>query len=988
MHTECGTHFGDVAGALLATRAGAATWVPALIVCVFAAAAASLAADPPPQSPGPLGTFPGPVPGDVFREYTNSLSMLRIGGDLDYGGGYRTLGGSVDLVDAVRAEIVIEKVLCHTNTYGLAVKFNDDSKPWIQLPESEHIPTNPWNYQHHYATCTAPVPLSHLQSGSNTYKLAVVDASVGWEQNLLYGIHLRVYYSSSKRHPTGAITSPTTGGTLGLNPTITASTSGSVARVEFVGFYEDFDYDGDGIYREWQYRWLQADLENHLGTATSAPYAVTWNNEWVPDQTQPMKVAARVVGTDGVIYMTEPVDNIGLNRPGLAVEMCKPYDVPTSWISRVKAGSEHFDVTGDLGAAIEARYTVVVWRHEGSCNIYVNGNDLGSKTFACLTLNQHSIPLNFLQAGQNTLSNSKTASNHHGQEFNWPGFVVFIRYVGNTTPTAPQITSHPQDVTADEGDQVTFSASATGYPAPGLQWRRNGVDIAGATGETYSFVCGVADDGDVFTVVATNSEGSATSDGATLAVVADTVGPQLLDATATSTTTVLATFDEALSPTGANTAANYTISGGSGPDVVSAALQGGGTSVLLTLATELVEGVTYTLTVSSVTDVPGNAIQAAHDEVTFQYTAGLVGWWTFDEGSGATAADSSGMGNDGTVNGATWAGGTIGGALSFDGTSDYVAIPNESDYDCAGAVSVCAWIKADPSMGAWKGAVTKSDNMNLQRYNDTAKIVWQTNGTSQYQLQSASDVIDDQWHHVVGTYDGADKKLYVDGVLDATAACTGSIDTTDEPVEIGRNSHHDSYYWKGLIDDVRIYNRAITPAEVAALHAAGGGTPPPPPPADQDGDGLPDAWETANGMDPTDDDSDGDGTLDCDEDPDGDGYTNLEEYLAGTDPNSSGTPPGDQDGDGLPDAWETANGTDPTDDDTDGDGTLDCDEDPDGDGFTNLEEYQNGTDPLVANGGTDDTGSDAHGCVPGGGAGAGGAGLLAFAMAWAARRKR
>lgn len=102
---------------------------------------------------------------------------------------------------------------------------------------------------------------------------------------------------------------------------------------------------------------------------------------------------------------------------------------------------------------------------------------------------------------------------------------------------------------------------------------------------------------------------------------------------------------------------------------------------------------------------------------------------------------------------------------------------------------------------------------------------------------------------------------------------------------------------------------------------------------DADGDGMPDAWETANGTNPAVDDATGD--------LDGDGFPNLYEYQEGTDPDDAASfPPGDTDGDGLPNAWEVQYGLDPL--------VNDAFADPDGDGATNLEEYAAGTDPNSA----------------------------------------
>jgi hypothetical protein len=79
------------------------------------------------------------------------------------------------------------------------------------------------------------------------------------------------------------------------------------------------------------------------------------------------------------------------------------------------------------------------------------------------------------------------------------------------------------------------------------------------------------------------------------------------------------------------------------------------------------------------------------------------------------------------------------------------------------------------------------------------------------------NVNDGQWHHVVGVYDGTRSCLYIDGSLDTSAQATGRISDDDEPVLIGDNSQYGNRFWDGLIDDVRVYGRALPESQVKAL---------------------------------------------------------------------------------------------------------------------------------------------------------------------------
>ncbi|NIP24127.1 MAG: DUF1080 domain-containing protein [Phycisphaerae bacterium] len=225
-----------------------------------------------------------------------------------------------------------------------------------------------------------------------------------------------------------------------------------------------------------------------------------------------------------------------------------------------------------------------------------------------------------------------------------------------------------------------------------------------------------------------------------------------------------------------------------------------------------------------VTVVDGAAHDLAH---------GLIGHWTFDEGKGMIARDSSGRNNHGTIMGsAKWTKGRIGGALDFDGTDDFVSIPNEGDFDITGSITVTAWIRVNSFTRSWQAIVTKGDRAwRLHRANDTNSLGWACSDLSRQEvgdLYGKMAVNDDRWHHVAGVYDGTKTCLFVDGTLDASEKTTRTISVNDYPVLIGENAQHRGRFFRGLIDDVRIYDRALSVDELRALVKAGGVAVPPP----------------------------------------------------------------------------------------------------------------------------------------------------------------
>jgi hypothetical protein len=207
-------------------------------------------------------------------------------------------------------------------------------------------------------------------------------------------------------------------------------------------------------------------------------------------------------------------------------------------------------------------------------------------------------------------------------------------------------------------------------------------------------------------------------------------------------------------------------------------------------------------------------------------TSGLVGWWKLNESGGLQARDSSGNGYHGTLVGKpTWRreGGAIGGALEFDGTGDYVVIGNQRQFDITDEITVAAWIKVNRFDRNWQAIVGKGDlSWRIARDRDRDCLQFAFNSVPNEQLLKGQIIVTDgQWHHVAGVYDGRQMSLYIDGQLDVSQATTTNIPVSDKPVYIGENSQARGRYWNGRISDVRVYRRALTPQEIAALSRKG-----------------------------------------------------------------------------------------------------------------------------------------------------------------------
>ncbi len=195
----------------------------------------------------------------------------------------------------------------------------------------------------------------------------------------------------------------------------------------------------------------------------------------------------------------------------------------------------------------------------------------------------------------------------------------------------------------------------------------------------------------------------------------------------------------------------------------------------------------------------------------------LAAHWALD----GNATDSSGNGNDGTLNGAaTWAAaGKIGGALTLDGVDAYVDCGNGDSLNIPETITISAWVNpADANNGEHNPYVTKGDHCYALKHHSDGSIEFVIYDGGWFGAHLPVDEsFNGEWHHVAGTYDGLNVRLYVDGVLRQAIEHTGDIDAATFNVNIGRNTENTDRLYEGLIDEVRIYNGVLSAAEIVAL---------------------------------------------------------------------------------------------------------------------------------------------------------------------------
>jgi hypothetical protein len=205
-------------------------------------------------------------------------------------------------------------------------------------------------------------------------------------------------------------------------------------------------------------------------------------------------------------------------------------------------------------------------------------------------------------------------------------------------------------------------------------------------------------------------------------------------------------------------------------------------------------------------------------------TEGLIAYYPLESAGRGITKDLSGNGLDATIVGdpVFVADGVVGNALDFNG-NDYLECGNSPLFGMqeTNQMTVAAWVTIRSIPTAWIAAVAKGEyawrmgNVNMDPRFHFGITIW--NAPDTFGIDGVTAVGLDEWHHIAGTFDGTNISVWLDGVVDASATTTQPIGTNAFGVIIGNNPESMERFWDGLIDEVYIYNRALSDLEMAYL---------------------------------------------------------------------------------------------------------------------------------------------------------------------------
>jgi hypothetical protein len=399
-----------------------------------------------------LTPFPGlaePRGGDLFREYTygNRFSEVDPATKRDNLKERVKVARSERFLDipeaaaAERAEVVVAYWGGHTGTGSQSFQINGG--PWIDLPQPQGTPTPPQCYYRTLLRATVEIPATQLKAGLNSFRFRAgpqVCHNFDWGFYWVYSFTVRLYFKPPAHHPAGEIVSHTDGGRISDFPEFTVaarSPESPIQRVDVIANYQDYNWEGDGVFRQWHYILQRGQMAKHVGSASSPPYLVRWDTRWTPDQSEPVEVAARITDIHGLIYQTPSV-RLKLVRQGRSVRLYRASEVPEIFGVRIgRRMSCKIPVGDDLSTMRSARLVLFTWSAAHAEEIGLNDRKLVDRIGVVHNYSFDSLPVpnSLIKRGDNSFYLTSTTK-EHAAEINWPGPALLIEFGDPATAAA------------------------------------------------------------------------------------------------------------------------------------------------------------------------------------------------------------------------------------------------------------------------------------------------------------------------------------------------------------------------------------------------------------------------------------------------------------------------------------------------------------------------------------------------------------------------
>ena len=392
---------------------------------------------------------------------------------------------------------------------------------------------------------------------------------------------------------------------------------------------------------------------------------------------------------------------------------------------------------------------------------------------------------------------------------------------------APAIITDIQDQTVGSGSDVVFKVAASGANPLAFQWTVNGVDLMDneyVTGVQSNQLtireAGLSQAGD-YRVIITNTFGAITSSLATLSV-SDSMPPLLL-----------ANPNSQTIPFGSNLLLTV-VAGGTHPLSYQWLFNGsafsddsrinGSTSNILSIqnlsygdagAYQVLVSNSFGVTTSSLATVTVPIINCANAPEN------LIGWWQGENNSNDSASTNHGI----MVGGLDYADGRVGRGFHFTARDDsqYVQIPSSPELEITGPLTIEAWFKLDEMPEFRLEIASKVYNVGyFLRLEDDNRLNFEVFGQNQGAgVRSTTVFSTGVWYHVAGTFDGTNLSAYVNGALQQTIYAPINLESDSTPLTIGGGPGGFSLGAPCVIDEVSIYNRALSPEEIYGIFTAG-----------------------------------------------------------------------------------------------------------------------------------------------------------------------